>query len=424
MKNHTLTIPNNFNFIFRGVVDFQPVLNFFDWEGFELYESVTIDFSECESASYQAMSLIILYALYLKEKGKYVYFQHAPDNTGLSAMWRRMGAVGMFTVATKDNEYFRCRFDKQLFYLKDKESLIKALDTARTYTSQLGVEYEKTLTYVFSELFYNAREHGKSNLKLSRFVEVPSLVQFCWYANRDTIEFIVADLGIGIKKHLEQTHSQFESDIDAILESLKPNVSGTFNRNDPYTSKDNAGMGLYISNNIIRKLNSEMYIVSHSGIVHVTPMDVTSTKSNIMWPGTFVFVRIHLHRDNMINYEDMRTGIIRSAEKELVEKDAIQKDNEYYLSLLNYFGENCNLKEDAIAHRDKYLNTVAELGKILILDFENVKTSPHSFLNALLALPIRIYQRSGYNPYKKIRIIGAKSDVRETLDYILNENTD
>ena len=121
MKNHTLTIPNNFNFIFRGVVDFQPVLNFFDWEGFELYESVTIDFSECESASYQAMSLIILYALYLKAKGKYVYFQHAPDNTGLSAMWRRMGAVGMFTVATKDNEYFRCRFDKQLFYLKDKE---------------------------------------------------------------------------------------------------------------------------------------------------------------------------------------------------------------------------------------------------------------------------------------------------------------
>ena len=91
------------------------------------------------------------------------------------------------------------------------------------------------------------------------------------------------------------------------------------------------------------------------------------------------------------------------------------------MCIQNYFGENAEIKSEAISYREKYLLTIASSGKTLIIDFNNVLYSPHSFLNALLASTIRTYEKAGYNPYKKIKIVNAKPDIRETIDYILKK---
>jgi hypothetical protein len=49
-----------------------------------------------------------------------------------------------------------------------------------------------------------------------------------------------------------------------------------------------------------------------------------------------------------------------------------------------------------------------------------VISAPHSFLSALLATPIKIL---GLPAYKKIKIVNAAPEIRETIDYILDENT-
>jgi hypothetical protein len=59
-------------------------------------------------------------------------------------------------------------------------------------------------------------------------------------------------------------------------------------------------------------------------------------------------------------------------------------------------------------------------GKGLILDFDEVVSAPHSFLNALLASPIRDL---GMSAYKRIKIRNASPEIRETIDFILDENT-
>lgn len=61
-----------------------------------------------------------------------------------------------------------------------------------------------------------------------------------------------------------------------------------------------------------------------------------------------------------------------------------------------------------------------ESGKKVLLDFEGVVSSPHSFLNALLATPIK---RLGMSSFKRIKVINAKPDIRETIDFILEDNT-
>lgn len=56
-----------------------------------------------------------------------------------------------------------------------------------------------------------------------------------------------------------------------------------------------------------------------------------------------------------------------------------------------------NDKSSAIAYRNRYLIEAVDKNKTILLDFENVESSTHSFLNALLASPIR---RMGMKAYK------------------------
>lgn len=62
-----------------------------------------------------------------------------------------------------------------------------------------------------------------------------------------------------------------------------------------------------------------------------------------------------------------------------------------------------------------------DLDKKIIIDFEHIKSAPHSFLSALLATPVK---RLGMKAYKKISILNASPEIRETIDYIMDENTE
>ena len=70
--------------------------------------------------------------------------------------------------------------------------------------------------------------------------------------------------------------------------------------------------------------------------------------------------------------------------------------------------------------RDTKIIPALEAGKFVLLDFADVISAPHGFLNALLAAPIRAL---GMNAYKRIRITNAAPEIRETIDFIFDQNT-
>jgi anti-sigma regulatory factor (Ser/Thr protein kinase) len=413
-----IRIPNHFIFRNHGVYIFDPIINFFDWS--ITGEQVIIDFTLCKTANYQALSLVVLYCWKLKHQGCRISFELSED--GASNIWRWMGASGLFHVSTDEKSNFRHNDFKPLLAIRNSKDFKKAIRTAEDYTNDFNVEYQSTLRHVISELLYNTMEHGKSFfLYRGKQLVTPSLIQFTWYQRNNEIHFIIADTGIGIKNHLSQTYKGIESDLDAIKLAIKPQISGTFGSSNPYESKNNAGVGLYISTNIIKKLKADMHIISGNGVLHISPRDVTGQTMETSWPGTIVLVSIKLENGVDFAFHAMMQEFRDAALSELKKGTERENDGKYYLSIDNYFGPFAEDKQAAIKVRDERILHEIALGKKIVIDFEHVKSAPHSFLSALLATPIK---RTGMKAYKTISIINANPEIRETIDYIMDENTE
>uniref|UniRef100_A4XX40 DUF4325 domain-containing protein n=1 Tax=Ectopseudomonas mendocina (strain ymp) TaxID=399739 RepID=A4XX40_ECTM1 len=418
-KTVTLKLPTIFAFKDQGIYDFEKSLSFFDWSIKD--RPVKIDLTECKSANYQTLSLLVLYAWTLVEQNCTVSFIEAEGDNGASSMWRRMGARGFMPILLQDGHNFNGAPSKPLLKIKSTADFKTAISTAESYTKDFNVEFGKTLRYVLSELLYNTLEHGK-NIKSVRGknIRIPSIAQFTWYQTHNEIHFIIADCGVGIKKHIEQTYPGQESHEEAIRLAIKPQVSGTFALNDPYTQKNNAGIGLFISSNIIRRLNAEMHILSGDGLLHISPRDVTAKTLHQSWPGTIVLVTLRLEKTSNLNLHEMMREFRDSAFKEQKLADTDEENGKLYLSIYNYFGQYAEDKEAAIKFRDKRITPAIDSGKKIVLDFDNVISAPHSFLSALIASPTK---RLGMTTYKIIKITNATAEIRETIDFIFDENT-
>lgn len=415
----TLTLPNKFSFREHNVFDFEDLISFFDWDFRD--RQVKIDLSNCQSPNYQALSLLILYAWKLKDQGCTVSFIESEDEQGASSMWRKMGGRGAFPVLFSSTMNFRGDEFKPLFALRGSDDFKKVVEVAESYVKNFNVEYLNTLRYVLSELLYNTLEHGRvfggKNLRNRR---IPSIVQFTWYKNSNEIHFIIADCGDGIKRHIEQTYPGQESHEDAIKLAIKPQVSGTFGRQDPYTGKNNAGMGMFISSNIIRRLKANMHVLSGDGLLHVSPRDVTGKTLNSSWPGTLVLVTIKIEDEPGFVLRKIMQEFRAVAAREQRSADMQEHDNTFYVGIYNYFGICAEDKEAAIKFRDEKIFNAIKNDKSIVFDFDNVESAPHSFLSALLASPIKSL---GMNAYKKIKIVNTPAEIRETIDFILDDST-
>lgn len=415
-----LKLPAEFTFNRSGVKYFDAVLSWFRWDlkGVQ----VEIDFTGCSSANYQALSLLILYCWKLKQQGCTVSFKLENDGEhNASRVWRMLGAQGLFAVSTDATVNFKSNEHKPLFAVRNVDDFKSALASIDGFTLEYGVEYQKTLRYVISELLYNVLEHGRSDFYWrSRRYPTPSLLQFTWYEKINEIHFIVADIGVGVKQHLSQAYPAIATDEEAIRLAVQPEVSGTFGTQDPYTSRNNAGMGLFLSSNIIRKLRADMHVCSGNGLVHISPMDTTGKNLDAMWPGNFVLVTVRLDRGVEFTLDTMMNEFREQARVEVNARNSVSVKERLYISAFNFFGRHADVKDEATRYRDRHLIPAVDEGRSILIDFSGVESSTHSFLNALLASAIR---RLGLVAYKRIRVINATKEIRETIDYVLDDNT-
>ena len=414
-----ITIPDHYGFIDHDVYDFDKTLSIYDWK--IKSSDVVIDMSQCLTANYQALALVVLYLWHLRANDCHVTIRFREDKKGATQMWRWMGATGWSQVLSSEQQNFRGTEMKPLVALRNKTDFEVALAKLDAYTKDFNVEYEKTLRYVLSELMYHTLEHGKKSVGVSHLERrVPSIIGFTWYKLRNELHFLVADIGIGIKKHLEQSFGPFATDEEAIRMALRPQVSGTFAVKDPYISKDNAGVGLFISSNIVRRLNADMHIVSGNGVVHVSPVDVTGRTLQHSWPGAFVLIKVKIEQGIDLNLHTLMAELREVADKEVSRADKEESANRLLVVVENYFGKHAEDKEAAIIQRDRYILPAIADGRAILIDFKNVVNAPHSFLSALLATPIK---RLGMQAYKKIKIVNSSPEIRETIDFIMDENT-
>jgi len=418
-----LVLPSYFTFKDHEAYVFDKALSFFKWDLRNV--PVQIDFTHCQSANYQALALVVLYAWRLKSQGCRVDFKGIDKivQSGAGEMWRMMGAPGLFSVAFNENQNFRSNEFKPLIAIRSHPDFKLAMEKAGEFSKEFNVEYINTLRYILSELLYNTLEHGIAFFEDEKSwnKRLPSLIQYTWYVKRDEIHFLIGDVGMGVKRHLSQAYPGIEDDEAALRKAIQPQISGTFgSSSDPYLAKNNAGMGLFLSTNIVRRLRADMHLVSGNAVLHVSPADTTTRLLQNPWPGTFALVSIKIDKQTGLDLNAMMAEFRDAAHREQLASTKAEDQGVFYLSIYNYFGTYPEDKSAAIKYRDRSLIPAIEGGKKLLLDFDGVNSSPHSFLNALLATPIK---RMGMSAYKRIKVVNAKPDIRETIDFILEDNT-
>jgi hypothetical protein len=411
-----IRLPRKFTF-HRGFVDFDFIFGCFDWSLTE--GPVLIDLTTCETANYQALALLIQYAWLLTMRGCRVTFKYGVASAGPTKMLNKMGALEWLQVLMVDGRDFGIR-PHQMFALRRRSDVQNTINTARRAIQNYKVGFPDYLSYIVSELLYNATEHGARQAVIDKcHVTVPSVFQFGHYPGLGRLAFFFSDLGVGVKAHLESAYPSFPTHQDAIIYALRPNVSGTFRQQSSYAAKDNAGMGLTYSSLMLKRLKGEMYIVSHDGLAHVSPEDVTTRSLNHTWPGTFVLINLSISDAPQVSLDDLLGDIRTKAETELSEAEQEEQSNKYSVNIQNYFGKWAEDKDAAINFRDKRLIPAILEGKRIELDFRGVETAPHSFLNALLATPV---QRLGLKAYQWIRVHNAGGSIHEIIRTIFESN--
>lgn len=420
LNSVTLKLPHRFSFRDHDVFEFDSAISFFDWDLKD--RQVKIDIRGCKAPNYQTLSLLVLYQWQLKNQGCTVSIIADDEDQGASTMWSMMGARGTFPVLLSPTQNFLGKEKKPLIALRNSEDFKLVVNGIDKFSQEFDVKYTETLRYVVSELLYNTLEHGKKfgSQKL-RGIRIPSLANFSSYEKSREIHIIIADVGIGIKKHLEQAYPGLASHTEAIQLAIRPQKSGTFGSSDPYTDKNNAGMGLFISSNIIKRLNADMHIISGDGLLHVSPQDITVKTLAASWPGTIVLLTLRLEDEpTFILHNLMQEFRQLAVNEQKVADDAEEKDR-FYFGIENFFGKYAEDKDAAIRFKENKLFKAIENDKDIVIDFNYVESAPHSFLSALLASPIK---RLGMKAYKKIKIINATPEIRETIDFIFDDNTE
>ena len=411
-----IPLPKAFSFIQNGIIEFDSILSLFKWN----YSNtkIIIDGNQCKHASYQTLTLLILYLWKLKQQKTFISIQF-PKHSTLDIMLNRLDGPNYLSILNNSQNNFHYVYNKPLFAIKYKDhNITQMLNTIRDYAMDLPTDlirgYEDAVRYIISELTYNALEHGFNP-------QIPSLLQFNWYRDKNQLSFILADLGVGIKTHLEQTYAPFTNNTDAIAMALEPEISGTFGVNvGPYKQQNNAGMGLYLSSNLGKTLEADMYIVSGDGVAHISPLDVTYTTLNNSWPGTFIYMTIGFDRLKTYDLHKHLEDFRKHATETVAKRNNIVRAPELYIDMYNYCGERCEVKLEAINLRERKIIPAIQKGETVVLDFSHAITATHSFLTALLADPIKIL---GLKSYKQIKIIGANETIRTIIDFVFDTYT-
>ena len=155
------------------------------------------------------------------------------------------------------------------------------------------------IKYIVSELVRNVLEHSQS--------DYGAVLSAQYYKKSNTIRIGIADIGVGIKKTINMSHSA-PTHLDAIRLSLIPGITGTTRKEGG--TELNAGAGLFFIKSIA-KVNRDFFIIysgnamykllkSRNGKKHIRlyadPFEDRHSKGEDFpsWKGTIVGIDISL----------------------------------------------------------------------------------------------------------------------------------
>ena len=188
-------------------------------------------------------------------------------------------------------------------------------------------EQVSPIRYIMSELIRNVIEHSNSSYG--------ALVCAQHYPKTHKIRIGVADVGIGIKKSINQAYPEAETHLKALQLALTPGITGTTRKIGG--TEQNGGAGLFIIKSIA-KLNRDFFLIYSGNAMYKLLTDKTNrnerlnrnpfddknkTTENIPhWQGTAIAIDLSL--DKEMNFTELFTLIGQAYQKGKKEGDKMK----------------------------------------------------------------------------------------------------
>lgn len=216
-----------------------------------------------------------------------------------SAAIRYLAFIGFFDFIGLHNYGMKVRYEAE----KDECEEYIAITSYdyRRFTSHLEVDFARTtydyirveagkvakllssrgaandiLEYAICEIMRNAFEHSRAE----KFFVMGQR----WRAG--DVELVIMDEGVGLFQSLHKKYPQLSDEQTAIMEAMKPGVSGQDFSKNKY---GNSGFGLYVLSEFARR-HGQFFIASNDCMVQCSKMSVTPFR--VSSAGTFVGIHL------------------------------------------------------------------------------------------------------------------------------------
>lgn len=254
------------------------------------------------------------------------------------------------------------------------------------------------LSYVFDELMRNVVQHS---LDGAGGVACAQRMDPVGGYPHPVIQLAVADNGVGIPSSIAQSAGGDWGAHEAILHAMRPHVSGAFAPGS-YGSVENAGMGLFVVSEIIKRTAGRFLVASPGGSLYVEGDPEYGgqhvlRKSPSAYPGNLIAFEIPLIGPEESPFPDVYFGDLLEAILALADSMRPGKDVEPVLNFGGYppgsqqflFRSVVGDLDKSAAMRVRIIMDIRRRRPVLV-DFANVKLATQSQAHAVLFEPLRI----------------------------------
>lgn len=276
-----------------------------------------------------------------------------------------------------------------LHVLRSHDDVRRFVESAGRLGRGLAPETMDALKYGMAELGRNVIQHAASP------VGGVAMAQF--FPDAKTVQISIGDRGCGLRESLQGNYPELRSDLEAAKLAVLPHSSGAPNELGPYSSPENAGLGLFFCKEIAWRARGAFWLASRTALLGVRGDDQAAQhrvyRRINAWDGTSV--TMHFPAEGVIDFADLlqmcqnlaRMARTSSGEAGLDFLDDLAKDFEGDRIAVAEFVE--DVEQAALVRRSKILPGIKD-GRWVVLDFGNVRFATQSFVHALLFEPLRI----------------------------------
>lgn len=385
-----ITVPDN-------IAD-KTLINFFQgWRWLtDPLPPIILDFRGCNYIAPYGATLFAAYVLWLKET-KRRKISVLSNKTSVAGNY--LLQAGFFELIGEPNSSpTETNLDRTVKLTRIQSSK-EIPGFAKAVMDILKIEDEElagAVRYSLIELLRNVVQHSAS--------KVGGIAMAQYYPTTGLVEVCVADMGVGVKATINEAYPEIDNNLKALKFSTQPHVSRTFGPSVYSSMKDNAGLGLFFIKQITSLSGGSFFFGSKDALVDIWGDKEGKQKKLYKmaraagWPGTFAYLQ--LRRDMIAEFDAILTvcrelaAEARKYPSELA-LDFVEEVPEIEDLLVVHVRDFEEDVEKAAEVREEVILPNINTGKMVVVDFADVKFATQSFVHALMYKVVRDGQQIG-----------------------------